>query len=175
MKYWKTLEIPGFEEAQRKLLKYVRTQTTFMNGPHFWNQINPAIVTLIAPELKSWLASLDTVCTYATVLYIHRPTIEIHRDSDSAAARVNIPLLNTENTHTVFYKTETEPKRVELPNGQVFWEYDPAHCVEVTRTEILKPTIIRVDQPHQVLCTQPVYPRMMLSLKLKRDPVQLMD
>lgn len=173
MKYWKHIDIPGWDIAQQQLLTWIQKYTTFHKGPLFWNPISPLYLLAAAPALGKWVRSNRLLCTYATVLYVAKPDIGIHRDSDTGKARLNLPLLNTETSQTIFYRSESQGDRHVLPNGEVYYRITDG--VEVDRVCVDRPTILRISEPHTVICTQPIYPRLVCSLKFNRDVVEFLD
>lgn len=72
----------------------------------------------------------------------------VHVDSARNCA-LNFPIANTENSHTVFYKTINELSSKEIPD-RVYHLVD-SDVTEVFRFTLTRPTLINTKVPHGVL------------------------
>jgi hypothetical protein len=105
--------------------------------------------------------------------------VKIHIDNykyKNVNARINIPILNTQNTFTRFYTggifaSVTNP----LTNITALRLTDFNGLKLVDKVEIDKPTVMRVNEPHDILKLNSEIPRITLTLGFDKDPVFLLE
>lgn len=183
MKYWKEIELPGWETAAEKIYKWMLWDKRILNGRFFWNTVDPRVVTrVVAPELGKALDALGVQCEYAALITAYAENSEsVHVDNMSfengVVCRLNIPIRNTEGSYTAFYTTSDNfLERHIMPNKLVGWLVDPKKCVEASRVEMTKPTVIRIGVPHAVhINKNAAQPRITLTMRLNKDPVQWLE
>lgn len=82
---------------------------------------------------------------------IHSDMTYIPGSNRKASLALNIPLENCAGSFTNFYKELHPPVIGQLPNGGVKYNYYEASSVEkLGHTNLVGPTIIRIDIPHSV-------------------------
>ena len=91
--------------------------------------------------------------TYNLYRLINRNDLEPHTDSDRNCA-VNIPVSNTENSHTVFYSS-TRTDNTQYHQRRIYDEFVPSELQEEFRFTLLEPTIINTKQIHGVINSGP--------------------
>ena len=74
--------------------------------------------------------------------------ISVHIDSGRHCA-LNIPIENTENTHTVFYEILDDQKTINIP--ELVYDLVKAKVSEIYRFTLTRPTIINTKIPHSVI------------------------
>jgi len=72
----------------------------------------------------------------------------VHVDAARNCA-LNIPIINTENSHTVFYKTNNNLETKEI--SKRVYHLISSEVIEVFRFTLVKPTLINTKMPHGVL------------------------
>jgi len=87
--------------------------------------------------------------TYNLYRLNNRIDLEPHRDSDRNCA-VNIPVLNTEGSYTVFYSS-TRTDNTQYHQRRIYDEFVPSELQEEFRFTLLEPTIINTKQIHGVI------------------------
>ena len=106
---------------------------------------------------------------WTSALVVSYDDLPIHHDHGDFEYSLNIPILNTEDTWTVFYQAHAEPMLRNPFKDQYYYEYDPKDVVEVERVSIVQPTLIKVHTPHTVLLGTRPKPRVVLALRLHDD------
>jgi hypothetical protein len=180
MKYWKYMEFTGWEAIKPKLNAWVDEHKIVDTG-FFWNQVNLAQFLKDQPELVAALGRSGLKITYCAII-VARPVPDpkshesnIHVDDMyGVAARLQLPIRNTEGSYTYFYSCDKKDvQRKVLPNGHAFWWVDPADAKEETRVCIDRPTVIRTGSPHAVKANSAnPEPRVTATLRLNIDPVR---
>lgn len=91
--------------------------------------------------------------------------------------RINVPVLNCEGSVTEFY-TCGKHSPITKKNTEKFSYLkieDFSSAIKVAEVEILKPTVLRIQEPHRVVPNLNTLPRITLSLVMNKDPVFLLD
>ena len=168
---YNTVHLPNFEIV-RNTIRDVLTSQQLSNTDgvypfdadidmHSWMQrISPLVDDLKSVGLyERWVAS-SLVLTYTRIL--------IHRDHAAEFDySLNLPIINTENTYTCFYKTDYPPETRILPNGIPYDAYDESKCTLVDKIELLRPTLLNVKVPHGVTLGEGVSrPRITIALRM---------
>ena len=115
----------------------------------------------------------------AFVMYDNTQTtihIDVYKPTHKNITRINVPILNTKNTFTRFYtggdfSLYTNPV-TDITNYTLT---GLAGLRLVDKVEIDKPTVVKVNVPHDVKMDLEHVPRITLSLGFDRDPVFLLD
>lgn len=133
------------------------TKDRFRNIPELMEQM---IYLGLAPY---WLGS--------TIILMHGEVDHpIHSDSKDFGYALNIPILNTAGTYTVWYESSVPPKETPV-NGDsnvTYHSYDEGTSTEIDRVELLQPALLNIDTPHCVILENSIPPRITLSLRLSR-------
>ena len=180
MKYYKKIEIDYYDDVIADTLIYLKN-----HKPDIYNRtINATYYPLdinefkqFCPKLDLAFARYDIVCDFvvAFVMKTNRDA-PLHVDNYSRGdARINLPILNTKGSKTIFY------------TGGIFKEYiNPITKVpskmlisgeglkKVGEVEIDQSTVIRVNEPHMITMNANNSPRITLTLGFNKDPVFLL-
>lgn len=172
--YYKKIIIDDYEEIVESVKTFL-TENGYVTSESFGYIPLPAAKMLAyCPKLELSFRSLGLeIKSIAIFKSISRMPTRIHVDTVEQQSRINIPILNCENSHTVFYKA-TVLESIPQPYKGI--KYNPCvDAVEMDRTTIDQPTIIRVDQPHQVLMDKFNSPRICLTVGTTPDPIELLN
>lgn len=181
MKYYQKIKLSGWEDCAQQTMQHLADTTDILEEPRaFWNQLDP---TANANIFQLWTPLFDAygfLLRELAVLIVNYEDIPIHQDRDhdsgTSKARVNIPLLNCQGTSTQFFQAHTwQPKEMVLHNGVKYIYHDQVNCKLEDSVEIDQPTVIRVQELHNVVCNQGPKPRITLSCFLTPDPVCLLE
>lgn len=192
MIYWKQIEVDGYKDYAPKIYDYfVNVYTKHGSKPNylknntFWNPVTIRDVEKYFPELIESVAHLGKINEVAiiqtTILTSQNYGSSLHIDhtfgkNNGVKARLNIPIINTENTETAFYEIPKQYKPNVSAGGTQFWNLDLASLLKpITSVEVTKPTILRVSAPHLVTCHSKKMPRITLTISFKDDIVRLLD
>jgi hypothetical protein len=181
MQYYKKIEIDYFDEIITDTLKYLKEQK-----PDIYNKKIEATYYVLdlnefkqhCPKLDLGFARYDLICNFAAVLVMHKTSdVRLHIDTYSMGkARINIPILNTLNTFTRFF-TGGEFTEITNPltNITALRLTGPKGLQYVDKVEIDQTTVIRVNEPHDILKINKEIPRITLTLGFNKDPVFLLE
>jgi hypothetical protein len=105
----------------------------------------------------------------------------IHKDyvppgTDYYCARINFPLWNCQHSETLWYSVD--PATYTAGAGTMspawFWRCSDPNPREIARVVLSKPTVMRIDQAHQVRLTRDGVLRSSLTVEVSPDPVALL-
>lgn len=137
------------------------------------------------PELCKELKKLGFYDIWKTtsIVVLYDNKMPIHKDV-GVDTSLNIPVLNCQGSETIFYKCEGAPEllqlknTVELENNKgldvSYRGYSPEQCVEISRVEVTKPTLMNVTVPHTVSVSSKV-PRIVIAVRLNIRPEELLN
>jgi hypothetical protein len=167
---YKKIDFPNFTTIQRILRLIIDTlQLDPVDGvyPIVGGVDMHSQCKTIAPLVESMKQIGLYDSWVATSLVLTYKEIHIHRDNaHEFDYSLNLPILNTENTHTTFYKSNHPPITKYLPNGLPYDSYENLECEIIDVVEIDSPTILNVKVPHGVTVNGTEVPRITLALRI---------
>lgn len=185
MNYYKKIELKNFDVIQKKSIDFLkvhhpRVYTRETNSTS--NFISVTEYIQHCPEVSAAFSEYNLVPTFLSVFVMNsNQDCPIHIDYYASAtlrntARINLPILNCDNTYTNFWRGGDPWVFVQQhpPRGS-FYRNTTNDFTFVDRVCIDSPTVIRVDQPHSVTLNSTVIPRITFTIGFDRDPVFLLD
>ena len=179
MRYFKEIDIDNLEIIQKKCLDYIKTQETVYKKlkPASWYILNVEELKSSCPELQESFSKINLDINYAAgIVMMEEKDIRVHTDNWHQEARINIPLLNCENTFTKFY---SNIKTQELYNPSTGMTSKTVinlnEIIYQGGLELRKATVLRSNEGHHITLpsTNPV-PRISLTIGFVQDPVYLL-
>lgn len=181
MRYYKKINIDYYNDIVTDSLNYIKEKT-----PDIYNRKIDASYYLLdvvdfkkhCPKLDLAFSKFDIVCNFVVAFVMNRTSdVSVHVDNyPRGDARINIPLLNTSKTKTRFFTggvykkvinpiTNIEHMKLESNSGLKY----------IDGVEIDQATVIRVNEPHDIIMYSTASPRITLSLGFDKDPVFLLE
>jgi hypothetical protein len=183
MKYYKKIEIDYYDEIIADTLKYLKEQQ-----PNIYNKTIAATYFVLdlnefkqhCPKLDLGFARYGLVCNFAVAFVMHKTNeVKLHIDNykdKSVSARINLPILNTHNTFTRFYTGgEFTPVTNPITKITALRLTGITGLKLVDKVQIDAATVMRVNEPHDILKLNNEIPRITLTLGFDKDPVFLLD
>ena len=169
MKLHQRIDIDNLDTIIPKIKTYLERKNLIKTSYVGYILLNKTDIILYCPELfQSFLKlglSISTVAIYRTT---NNTQSEVHIDNTPYQCRINIPIMNCENTSTVFYTATNDEMEEQDYNNLTFVKCkDP---VEIDRVTIDRPTILRVNAPHRVIMDETRSPRICLTVRCEPDP-----
>lgn len=196
MRYYRELDLDNFEIIQEKILAYAHTvlDNKTINTIGFYNIPKHERLLTEVPELQSAFDKYDLKIRTVAFYITNKPTIDyvpaeqtlknpahtvrnpIHTDLYPHKARINLPILNTKGTYTRFF-TNCQLKPWKNPfTGTTFEIITNRDYIEVDAVEIVKTTVMRVQEPHMVQIYEgSILPRVTITIGFHTDPVYLLE
>ena len=179
MIYFKEIDIDNLETIQKKCLNYITTQETVYKKlkPASWYVLNLEELTASCPELQESFSKINLDINYvAAIVMMNEKDIRVHTDNWYQEARINIPLLNCENTFTKFY-SNIKTQELHNPSTGLISKtvVNLDEIVYEGGLELRKATVLRGNEGHHITVpsTNPV-PRISLTIGFVQDPVYLL-
>lgn len=179
MEYHKQIDLPGWELVCKQVLEYTEKNTNFIKKDVFWNEMNPPEHTEIFNVVKDLFKSQNLNLVRMALLVIPLDFILPHQDNPSETCswpfvRINLPILNCENTKTVFYTaTKWEPVTVTQPTVYAYHKIENLKIAD--SVEVIRPTALRTQEIHNVISFNKNKPRVTLTCYFDPDPVHLLE
>ena len=179
MQYYKSIEMNDFDLIKQTTLQYAIEKNHIEKfGFRF---INWAEYVLSCPQILTAFSmyNLIPIQGFFIIAYTLRDA-PLHIDYTSNTrpmCRINVPILNCEGSLTEFYSGGKYVPHTTNNNGEFSFLKieDFSSAIKVAEVEILKPTVLRIQEPHRVVPNLNTLPRITLSLMMNKDPVFLLD
>lgn len=181
MKYYKKIEIDYYEEIVADTLNYLKTQK-----PDIYNLTSGVTYYVLElDEFKKFCPKLDLgfkrygmKCKFAASFFMKQNgDTPIHIDNyKGGEARINIPILNTKGTLTRFYTGGEFQEMIHPLTGVKFLKLISTKTIKFAdMVETDQPTVIRINEPHDVLMDVKNIPRIVLTLGFDKDPIFFLE
>jgi hypothetical protein len=170
MKYYKYIDI-DYLRVLAPLQSYVNDNLHLINN--YWVNMDKNAIFTAAPDLPKIFEPMNLSIDSLAVIALFDTVSEIHIDVYKHV-RINIPILNCNDSQTKFFKYSGEPERRYLSNGVPYIWVDPEKCEHIDTLVLNKPAALRVKEPHQVIAGQQL-PRISLTIKFNEVIDYLLD
>jgi hypothetical protein len=167
MKYYKYLDI-DCSKVSPKLAQYILDNSESILESHqnsAWKSVDTQDVLDKVSELDKMVSPLGITIKYLAFFVTNTQYGTIHIDHDMQSnCRINIPVMNCENSETRFFTVSEEPVKVLQKNGIPLLKLNPLACLQVDKFELTRPVVFRNDQPHQVVSYNEIQPRVSCTI-----------
>jgi hypothetical protein len=175
MKYFKYIDVPGWEVLSDKMRQYLLDRGYTNHQPSY--DLFDRDVFYHIPELRSVFKNINLTVVNAGLFYLppnSRSTI--HKDDvPSGFCRINLPILNCEGSVTRFYQApDSAVKKIQQDNRHPYYYVEPTDCNLISSVEIIRPTVLDVSEIHEVINFNNV-PRIAATIKFQEDIRYLLD
>lgn len=177
MNHFRTLDIPNFEEIQKKLVPYILVK--YPGLFQFWNQVDQEDLYQQIPELLlaiTHLTGQQPLKTYLLVIpnapdqlvNARLGDASLHADTSVESTRLNWPVLNSSSIETKLFISTGEPNKLVLPTGQTYLTHSRDQCEEIASFIMDKPTVLHVHTIHGLYRAPGPLPRYILSFNFEQ-------
>jgi hypothetical protein len=153
---YKFYDVPNLEKIQKTIWNHIpdnyKKLQLYVSADLKLMQKCKELVEAI-DSFHSW----DDVYTIGIIIAQPNSAHNIHTDSGFPLVQnkycFNIPIANTENTDTIFYKLK-EGKKAQFTtqkHGDPYLKYDEADVEEIERFVCIRPCFLNTQVPHKVL------------------------
>ena len=179
MKYYKYLPDLDWHPVSNKLRWYVLEENKdillFDNSKNMWQDTKKELILKNVPELLEMIRPLNLTIRYVAFFISTISDNVIHNDHSPVDYRINLPVLNCENTETKFFTSIDEPERKLQDNGVTYYIYDPNKCTHVESYYLNCPVVLRVNELHQVIHNPIKIPRISFTMAFYEDISYLLE
>jgi len=178
-KFFKHIDLPGWEQVADAVLKWTGEQTDFLSNKKYrgWTSIDTRRMIKEVPELEQLFKSAGFNILNISYFLRNDYTLSMpHSHVGDDLSRINIPILNCKETTTKFYKSSASDSLVNNPQGRPLYSLSSFDDdIEIASCEISVPTVLSVKTLHAVVVPPgAALPRIMISVRVDPDPVYLL-
>ena len=121
-----------------------------------WNFISPKDFVNACPQLNNWFKEQNLLLRdIAVTITRSKEGLEKHRDAPPVVAKINVPILNTQNTYNLWWDD----------NDNI-----------IARHEMLTPIAFNASLNHAVeIADSATFPRIVLSCMFFKEPLHLLN
>lgn len=176
LKPYKELDCDCLETIQTKTLTLLNSMPEVFTNNGIWNSISTINVVKHIPELVEFCNSLNLKIrdTAVTIINENKPNLALHIDQLPVTAKLNIPILNTENYNLDWFSIERDYySTLDLTKKDIF--VDESRCKLLDSVHFVKPIIFNSAIPHRVVNNgMGIHPRIMLSCMFFKEPIEML-
>jgi hypothetical protein len=155
MKCYHKLECDNLVTIQQETLLWINQHPELFETKEFWNKIDYVDFIRNSPSLMQYINSLGLKLRECAILIGYEDGVPKHTDEGPIIAKINIPVLNTQDTYTEWYNDQGE---------------------QIARVEIDQPIVFNSSIAHQVVMgKQARTPRIMLACMFYKDPTDYLS
>ena len=179
MKYYKYLSDLDWRPVAEKLkwyvLEYDKKPLIYDDPRNMAQTVNQLDLHKQVPELSNLFSPLNL--TIRNVSFFVSTTLQnaIHHDGVPENCRINIPVLNCNNSETKFYVSSQPVPMRHQPNGQPFFSVNREDCTYVDSYFLKCPVILRVNELHQVFQDYTNIPRVACTIAFNENIEHWLD
>lgn len=177
MKYFHQLEIPNLSQ----IIAYARHAIQkdlplfFRQGGSSSTHLDPLFVAN-SVHIQNCLEKYNLRCIGAlTFIMYTAKDCRIHSDTSVHVTRLNIPIMNCEDTITKFYNVPEWEVVTNEAGTDVWIAKNPDECEVLCSVVVDRPTLLRINYPHRVFMNENKTPRITLSLYFDKDPSFILE
>jgi hypothetical protein len=187
MRCYYTLECNNLVAIQQQTLDYINYQTDLLTHPQgqYWNKTNTKNFVRHNPALIEYCNSLQLKIQEVAVLITRKPglSLPLHIDELPVVAKINFPILNTQDTWTAWYDIPQsildQLGKEKNMFGSDFYnlsKLDTANFSKLAEIEITKPVVFNSQIAHQVTVgTAAQLPRIVLACMFFNQPIHYLQ
>ena len=158
MKSYFILNCEKQEKIANSLYNFLESNNLVSTSKSFWNALTRQDVMKVIntnPDLMEWFSSMNLrVRDISWTMYSEKTNLSMHTDEPPVIAKINFPVLNTENTYNVWFDNDAK---------------------EIARVESTHPIVLRSNIPHTVeMGSIAKYPRLQFSFCFYNEPLHLL-
>lgn len=184
MNYYKIVDVGNFQVYNSKFLDYYYSnKNNFLPINSFWNPLKPECMSHCLDNNKEFaegISKFGEIRQLAVLILYSDGSLHIDADYQRGVmARLNIPLLNCNESITAFYdpiKMKLYPNRLDAKSGTITWPAKLRKIIKpIDHIELIQPTILRTSSPHTVFCNSCEVPRISLTVSFRKDLISYLD
>lgn len=176
MDYYKILDL-DWKPAGQKMQEYVLANPNlYKMSRGAWVNCDLKDINEKVPSLQELFNEVGLTMKRVSLFVMMYSAGVIHIDDDvEHPYRINFPVLNCENTETRFFKVTGRAIKQFQPNKFAYHMFNPAECEQVDSFELTQLTIIKTQEPHQVITNHNNFPRVSCTVAFYEDLKPLFD
>ena len=185
MKPYHLLTCHSLSEIQQQVLLWIRSKNSaVLTSNRLWNKINTSDLVKFCPALIQYCQSLDLKIREVALTVVNaKVDADLHIDELPVTAKINIPILNTENSFNRWYEIPAELLSATSPTinefGKKYYTFKNVDYSKLTllgEIELLTPVVFNSQIAHNIVMGEDCrFPRIVLSCTFFKEPLYLLE
>lgn len=185
MKPYHLLVCHSLSQIQQQVLLWIQSKNSaVLNSNSLWNKINTSNLVKSCPALMQYCRSLNLkIRDVALTIVNEKEDVDLHIDELPVTAKINIPILNTENTFNRWYEIPAELLYSTQPIinefGKKYYTFknvDYSKLRLLGEIELLTPVVFNSQIAHNIVLGKDCrFPRIVLSCTFFKEPLYLLE
>ena len=185
MKPYHKLECDNLSQIQDQVMDWIRsTNPGLLDSTTLWNKVHTADLVQSTPALVDYCKSMGLIIREVALTIINKQQDEeLHIDELPITAKINIPILNTQNSYNRWYKVSEELLANTQPEinlfGKKYYTFtnvDYSKLKLLGELELIHPVVFDSQIAHNIViekeCT---FPRIVLSCTFFKEPLRYLE
>ena len=183
LKAYTVIDCPVQSIIQQKTVEFLKTSTDLFERKdlELWNKIDTVALIRAVPELPEFYRSIGLkLREVAITVWNSRKDVPLHIDELPVTAKINFPILNTEDTYNEWY---TVPKELLATVSPVINQFGTAYydlkqidldkCTKIAEVVVTQPVVFNSQIPHCIRITeQAKFPRIVMPCTFFNEPIK---
>jgi hypothetical protein len=180
---FRVIDCPTQSIISKKVLEFLSDRTTLLEDKNLklWNKIDTVALLRQVPEILEFYQGMNLKLREIAITICNKnEDVNLHIDELPVVAKINFPILNTENTFNEWYQVPPEILKSVTPIINQFnsayydlGDVDLNACTKLAEYELLQPIVFNSQLPHKIRITgQTKFPRVVMSCTFFNEPVQ---
>jgi len=182
LKPFALVDCPVQSTIQSKTVEYLKNYTDLFERKdlHLWNKVNTVDLIRAVPELPKFYLSLGLkLREVAVTVWNSNKDVPLHIDELPVTAKINFPVMNTENTVNEWYSVpkclldKVEPIINQF--GSAYYDLasiDLDQCEKIDQVELTTPVVFNSQIPHKIRITDRAqFPRIVMPCTFFDQPI----
>ena len=187
LKPYHQLECPDNlqETISEKTIDFLKTKYDILNvkNPSLWNKLNTMEFVQAVPELVQYFKTLNLqLREVAFTICVSNENVGLHIDELPVTAKINFPILNTQDSLNLWYLVPEELMSQVTPIVNMFGaacydlnDVDIDQCQLIASVEVLKPVVFNSQIPHMIdMSKSQSFPRIVLACMFFKEPINFL-
>lgn len=185
MKPYHPLTCHSLSEIQQQVLLWIQSKNpAVLTSNRLWNKINTSDLVKSCPALIQYCQSLHLkIREVALTVVSAKADADLHIDELPVTAKINIPILNTENSFNRWYEIPAELLAATSPLinefGKKFYNFKNVDYTKLKllgEIELLSPIVFNSQIAHNIILgEQCQFPRIVLSCTFFEEPLHYLQ
>jgi hypothetical protein len=165
-----------------KTLKFLQNSTNFFDSKdlELWNKINTKDLLMAVPEINVFYRSIGLkIKEIAFTVWNSQTDVGLHIDELPVIAKINFPILNTQDTYNEWYAVPDQLLQMVKPIvnhfGSSFYDLatvDLDQCTKIAEIELIKPVVFNSQLPHKIrIGSNAQFPRIVMTCMFFNQPL----
>jgi hypothetical protein len=168
-----------------KTIDFLKTKYDIFNvkNPSLWNKLDTVEFVRAVPELAQYFKTFNLqLRELAFTICVSNENANLHIDELPVTAKINFPVLNTQDSRNLWYAVPEElmvqVKPIINKFGAAYYDLsaiDLGQCQQLASVEVVKPVVFNSQLPHMIDMSKcKLFPRIVLTCMFFNQPIDFL-